>query len=228
MNWLFQTLEVKPPRLSEPLVDCDSCQLKKPLKRDGIYVPNRKCCEFSPYWSSFAIGGWLSRGNSLKSVQALDTGEMIITQIGIMHSLDHRGGKENLCNHFDRKSNNCSIWTDRPPTCYTFFCASEYKNGISEYSNLEDWLLSIESAAIQAYFKKNNISMSVWDKWAEYMEAKPDPESFPHELLLEDRDEAENLYIETYQWFKESSDCALLRKQVKASWEQKFANHPQF
>ncbi len=228
MNWLFNVIGTQPPSLKEPLVDCDRCQLKNPLKRAGLYRADTKCCEFSPFWSSFAIGGWLSSGNSLQSVQALATGDMILTQIGILHSIEHRLGKENLCHHFNKKSNNCSIWSDRPPTCYTFFCASEYKNGISEYSILEDWLLSIESAAIQAYFKKKGIPSSVWDKWAEYMEPEPDPETFPSELLIENYSEAEQLYLDCYQWLKDSDDCALLRTQVKASWQKEFASHPQF
>lgn len=228
MNWLFNVIDAKAPRLKEPLVDCTGCQLQSPLRRTGKYRADRKCCEFSPFWSSFAIGGWLAAGNSLDSLQALKTGEMILTQIGILHSVEHRLGQENLCHHFSKKSNNCSIWSDRPPTCYTFFCASEYKNGISEYSNLEDWLLSIESAAIQAYFKKKGISMAVWDKWAEYMEPVPDPETFPSELLIDNYATAEKLFLDCYSWLKESGDCALLRMQVKASWEQKFAKHPQF
>ena len=227
MNWLFDILDENPPTLKEPLVDCDNCQLKSPLTRVGKYAVESKCCEFSPYWSSFGIGAWLEGGHSLSSLSAITNGEMILTSIGIMHTLEHRAQKDSLCLLFNKKSNNCSIWKERPAICFSFFCASEHKTGISQYSILEDWLLSIEAAALKIYFYRNGIAPEVWQKWVEYMEQEPDPESFPHELLLDSYVEAEALYKESYAWFKESRDCEHLRVQVKESWRKQVAENPQ-
>jgi len=227
MNWLFATFGVKPPNLKEPLVDCDNCQLKSPLKRTGIYQVDRKCCEFSPYWSSFGIGAWLDAGNTLGSLKAVDNGEMILTSIGVIHTLEHRAGKENLCLNFNKQNNNCSIWSQRPATCFSFFCASQYETGISQYSILEDWLLSIESAAIKIYFYKNGIAPEVWQKWVEYMEEEPDPETFPHELLIHNYSDAEKLYKDSYYWFRDSHECEVLRFQVREDWKKQMAENPQ-
>ena len=199
MRWYFELKGEETPRLSSKLVDCDSCRVHPPHYRMSEYSPKNKCCEFSPFISSFAAGALIEQGTDLRRIVEESGGELVPTQLGIVHNQSHRKKVRSLCRFYDSNSRGCQIWQQRPPTCYTFFCVTEKTK---QWEPLENKWLEEETGWLKQWFQKLDLSEDVWAEWGLYMEADPLVE-LPEALKFEKWEIAESLYVESLNWLRD-------------------------
>jgi Fe-S-cluster containining protein len=204
MQWLYFSRGQLEPALSSPSVDCDQCQVRAPLKRDGVYSAQRKCCEFSPFLSSFAVGALIEQGVDLETLFEASAGGLILTKLGMVHSFTHRKNPTALCHFYNPKKRNCHIWKQRPAICYSFFCAHEKK---SELKDLESRLLEEETALLHQWYLEKIGDKELWAQWGLVMEEVP-LVALPRELLLSSWFEAEAHYIQCLQWLRTQTSMA--------------------
>lgn len=224
MNWLFRACGVEPPLLSEPKVDCVRCELKDPLVRAGHYEPKTKCCQFSPFWSAFAIGSYLLKGGDQALISEQMRRGLVLTILGISHSIGHRNQKDSVCENFLGEK-GCRIWQHRPPICYSFFCSSQHSDGLLMYGRMEKWLLQVEAGALKMWFDSLGLNEDLWDVWGQYMESDPKITELPEELLIRDPNQAVELYKKSYQALSTEFFREFLVEQGEL-WEKGLARHP--
>lgn len=179
-------------------MDCGSCSLKEPLTRTQSYSKQVKCCDFTPFWSGFGVGAWLHGGKKLGPL--IEKGDFELTVFGLIHSVKKRRIHRAPCDLL--KDGLCSIWQQRPATCMSFFCASQYKDGLNAYAELEADLLKVEATLLGRWYFDQDGSDSLWQTWGQYMEKEAPLESLPKALRLPSIEEAEAHYIGMREWLK--------------------------
>ncbi len=180
-------------------MDCFHCQVKRPLKRKEKYTPDKKCCQFSPFWSAFAIGAWLEKGEELEKFPRIE--EMELTLMGALHPRSHRISKETLC-HFYDQNGGCGIWSHRPSTCFTFFCASELGSEI--YTQIESWQMRLEANLLKLWFEFKGGSLEDWNLWCGYMDERPKGE-LPSFFKISQLHEAKSTYRQAHHFLKKDA-----------------------
>jgi Fe-S-cluster containining protein len=220
MKWIYQYADLKPEPLREPLINCASCTINSSLSRSSEYSAKLKCCEFSPFWSAFAIGAWISEGGDFKKISEKITNQALVTRMGVLHSRSHRQTPHSLCQFYDKEKLNCSIWSQRPATCATFFCTSNYNDGLKAYGELEDILLKAEADLLFLWFIENNWDLDLWSQWCLYMEKEAPLETIDPQLLMTHFDEAQQYYLQSYFWLKSATKNNLIKKNIKMQVEQ--------
>ena len=205
-------------------MNCDACVVREPLVRSEIYHPETKCCQFSPFWSAFGIGAWLKSGGNKDYIHSLKAKGFLFSPLGILHDFSHRLDKKALCWHFD-KDKGCSIWTERPPICFSFFCASQYPDGLLVYGKMEAWLLKTEAKALKLWFQELNLSDEFWSQWGECMEAQPSVDKLPNELIINDVSQAIEFYENSWSFINRQETKDILQGEA-LKWQKGLAQDP--
>lgn len=195
MQWLFEYQGLAVPHLSEREVDCYNCQVHLPLKREKNYDAKVKCCDFSPFVSCFSLGALVHSGVDLIPILE-GSRELAITVLGVVHSHKHRKQKQ-ICHFYS--DGNCEIWSQRPPICYTFYCASRKTQVLQ---SLEEHLLTHEAQLLHKWFQHLQLDESLWRQWGDCMDETPGA-PIPEDLLLGDWNEAYDLFLKSYNWLQE-------------------------
>lgn len=211
MQWIYELLKIDFNGLDEPKVDCQSCRVDSSLARTDQYSEQTKCCDFTPLWSAFAVGAWLKQNPNWQPPQS-----GLLTVFGLMHELAMRNTKS-LCHYFDKAEGRCGIWQQRPATCYSFYCASQYSRGLEVYAQLEQQLLLSEAQLLKKHFDDRGGLALDWQTWCDYMEQTTTLTKLPESLLLPDWSMARLFYSQSYDWLldhKESPECHAMRESL--------------
>jgi len=222
VNWLFELTHTDPIAWRETKIDCQSCLVSKELKRnESEYNSKDKCCRFSPFWSAFAIGSWIEKE---KRLPIFFDRKPIFTWFGISHSINDRHNPESLCQYYQPSSGQCGIWSERPATCFTFFCTSEWPLGQKMYSQLEDDLMSEEAQLLKSYFFQTKNSPLLWENWINFMDKDPQT-PLDKDLIINSENIAYEHYLKSFQWLKELSthkaELTLFKKNLNI-WLQQY------
>ncbi len=155
----------------ERKMNCSACTL---------YSASVKCCTFFPNLSNFAAGIELSKNPSI--FDALLAQPELSLPLGIVApdsykqryaSNEFGTNEELLCPHFDRKKQNCGIWSSRPSSCVRFVCKSSLGNvGQEIWGQTESALGALEmnlayEAALQLGLVNYEIATDRWKVSAE-------------------------------------------------------------
>lgn len=193
MRWLLDFLGEKPPQLGPEGLDCVNCEVAKPLSRASHFNVKSKCCDFSPFVSAFAMGAELKKGE-LPHFQAwAQNTSLLWTSLGLIHTQDHYQDLGSLCELFEK--GKCAIWENRPPTCYSFFCAGMRPEVEGKF---ETWAMEKEANLLKAWFDELGLSLEVWEGWCIALDRNPGS-IIPEELILEPL-EALEVYKKAYEW----------------------------
>lgn len=212
MNWLFETLHLNPPELSEPKLNCESCTIDSTLNRSDEYQPETKCCLFKPYWSSLAVGYYSTQKDISKVIEPIKD-RLMFLPVGIVHTLEERKAYSAFqkgeikavepCGFFNKEKRHCNIWQARPATCSSFFCTSQYKEGSEFYSQYESFTMGLESDLVREWFLGSGYSDEDWVSFIEYFDEDTNKELPPH-LVIKDFQEALKLYKSCYNWVEKN------------------------
>jgi hypothetical protein len=138
---------VSGPLPAQPLATCDSCVQAPggsggfPLGHPGSFLPDIKCCGYTPFLPNFLVGRILrdddpAAGGGRASVEKRIDVKIAVTPLGLLRSIPHdqlythlmehrRFGKEPemRCPHYQPgPTANCGIWKNRNSICSTWFC----------------------------------------------------------------------------------------------------------
>ncbi|MCB0378674.1 MAG: hypothetical protein KDD33_09295 [Bdellovibrionales bacterium] len=106
-------------------------------------------------------------------------------------------GDEAFCAFF--KSGRCHIWNFRPAICRTYFCASTYKNGISNYQKMSDQYFEQEAYWLQDFFWSLGAYQDQdWNQIVAHLDETGEDEVLSTKLIL-DWDEARWVYQKAYK-----------------------------
>ncbi len=222
MNWLFELTQTNPIEWREKKIHCQPCLVSQGLKRnEAEYGVKDKCCRFSPFLSAFAIGSWIEKENRLP---IFNDRKPIFTWFGISHSFEDRQNPKSLCQHYQSSTGQCGVWSERPATCFTFFCTSQWPRGQKMYSELEDFLLASEAQLLKSYFLQTQNSAILWENWVNFMEKVPRT-PLAEDLIINSEDEAYMHYLKSFQWLKGLSahhpELTLFKKNIN-NWLQQY------
>lgn len=164
--WLEPRL---PGRVIETLATCNNCAMQKPkgLTRDpGPFRGDLKCCTYFPYVPNFGLGAMIAK-NSLGLDRYRAAGEQgILLPVGlfvtperqadIQENPDDFGNREDwLCPFYDRVSQGCSVWAQRPGVCTTYFCKSNRgAEGLQFWADTEAYLNHFEWTLAKEVFTR--------------------------------------------------------------------------
>lgn len=182
-------------------MDCVSCQVRAPSRRLVEYQPDRKCCEFSPFVSAFAMGALLQSQVDVEALVLEAQGQLVLTQLGVIHSHRHRKQQGALCHFFDKEKRQCSIWSQRPAICFSFFCTQRESK---IFSTLESDLLNQETELLQHWYFESGGTHSAWDQWGLAMEEHPLVD-LPEAMLVKEWEQASQIYQEASEWLRAHS-----------------------
>jgi len=115
--------------------------------------------------------------------------------MGALHPRTHRTSNEALCHFYSQ--GGCGIWSHRPGTCFTFFCASELHSDI--YTEIESWQMGLEADLLKLWFEYKGGNPQEWSHWCGYMDETPQGElpSFFHIANLK---EASEIFRQAHQF----------------------------
>lgn len=157
--------EILSANLQEEKANCDNCAMTKKNRGEQAkitYRPDLKCCTFQPMLPNFSVGALLSDTKSVQFVEYLENRiqkKDLILPLGVLPSVSYQikfnGRHKNdfgqdtklLCDYFDKKNNQCSVWMYRGSVCTSFFCFSDWgTKGMRFWDHLQRYFHYIEMA----------------------------------------------------------------------------------
>lgn len=146
--------------LQETKATCHDCLRARDQRFAFNYKANLKCCTFVPFIPNFAVGALLCENlKGANIIKQFINDRRFTLPLGIFPDPKYQfefkvksptafGNNEKLlCHYFDKKENQCSIWTYRGVVCTTFFCRSDYGNaGQKFWAEMKNYLSYVEMA----------------------------------------------------------------------------------
>ena len=195
MHWLYEWRRVSLDRNEEPLVDCRTCKVQESLGGELGYSAEKKCCEFSPWLSTFALGAFLEKNPQW--APSFGFKNFCWSWMGVNHPLSKRNGSKSLCQFFDSSLGSCEVWEVRPATCFSFYCASS--KGKNFYENREGSHLAWEAFLVEPWYDYLGGSQEGWSLFCEYMDPHPSRE-LPQWMCFDHWEEAKKSYVRSWNW----------------------------
>lgn len=158
----WKAFELSP--LRETKANCASCTMVHPpqnetLRDPGPFDSNLKCCTYFPFLPNFSAGKIAGRGDvgSTKLVLAAERGFQsplgIFSRDEMAPSRKGFGTDPSLrCPFLTDSEKSCSIWSERPSVCASYFCVSskgaaglQFWSRSEELGNQIEWTVAHEA-----------------------------------------------------------------------------------
>lgn len=158
-------------QVRESLATCASCAMVQPqgLTRDpGPFVAHLKCCTYFPFVPNFSLGSMLQENPGVATLRLKVAAKQgLLLPTGLHASSErqqlatdlapHGFGRKSelLCPFFDTQSLSCSVWSQRPGVCTSYFCKSDRgADGLKFWSDMEDYLNHFEWVLANEVFRR--------------------------------------------------------------------------
>ena len=152
-----------------PQERCASC-LDCPKIQTDAYLPNTKCCTYTPRIPNFILGQIATEQpnffEQLLSSDLLTPEGLQASPLQLQHSLIQYDGqrfgksKETVCPMLDEKAGLCRIHDKRNAVCSTYFCINDQgSHGLEFWNYLRDYIGQMETALCQWAMKSCGIDL---------------------------------------------------------------------
>ncbi len=211
MDWLFSKIDTSKFKTlgllattetitSEPLINCQTCQVHAPLVRTQTVSKDSKCCDFNPFVSGFAVGAWLKAGGSGEQFLNWTQDKGVLTRLGVAQPSVLNSLARPTCQFYSRTKNGmCAIWSQRPSICRSYFCAHSSDMLREARETQERTLSELEAQLLRQWFEEQGGEPQDWQSWIDYMET-PFGGDLPQSLLFQEPNQALSHYLEMWKW----------------------------
>lgn len=216
MDWLLSKIKTTQAKIlglvataedinSEPLMNCQTCQVQTPLLRTQTVSMNSKCCDFNPFVSGFAVGAWLKSGGSGEQFLNWTQDKGVLTCLGVAQPATINSIARLTCQFYSRDEKGmCAIWSQRPSVCRSYFCAHSSDKLREAREGQEKVLSELEAQLLAQWFREQGGDPQDWQTWIDYMDT-PYGGDLPQSLLFQEPHQALAYYVEMWEWLDSHS-----------------------
>ena len=177
-----------PPLMAEPRTNlpietratCDACVMARAdWPRDaldpGPFDPKLKCCTFAPFIPNYTLAKlWDQPAMQVRIADAQRRAQL--TPLGLIPleetSTDFGRAEKDRCAFLNEQA-RCSIWSERPTVCRTYFCVSDRgAAGQAKWRKIEaegneaEWTKANE-VLFELGFTQDEIESLTWAEWVD-------------------------------------------------------------
>lgn len=171
-------------KIQETTANCARCVMQEAQGRKktsavfrsqtAIYQPDLKCCTYHPFFPNYIVGAVLAdravknqSGRTVMERRIQDRQELLplgvpaprAYQLSFLKPKQKFGQKKSLlCPYFNREQNQCGFWIFRGSVCTSFFCASDFPQGLEFWDELVKYLGLVEMTVAEMVLEKMNKS----------------------------------------------------------------------
>lgn len=219
-KWLSKELLELP--MNETKADCVNCTMACSRQAgDLLFHPDLKCCTYYPYVANFLVGAILEQGGE----GARRMKDLILTQptalpVGLCAPADYQrrfleAGRQGfgreislVCPFYETTSKACTVWSNRPGECSSFFCQSSYEEGgMGFWQSLSQHLFELENGLAQMAMIHAGFTPEQVESCLEWIKADSEDEElmisvqgFSENLWADKAGNQEEFYLQCWSW----------------------------